>query len=519
MDQRTFRGDDGMSDLEYGEHYAVYVTPDKGVKFITNNVSIDTIDELRKGNYTVTELAAKLDVPVTTMQSNLTKLLRLGMVASQKDPEDHRKIRYVKQTYCLFRDGVLEDWMMQYKDYVAERIILQDDPWKAAIAMIVIVLLENGVDVRPLLFEFGNSMAYVFRNVARGMGVDEILDLAFSVFNIKDGTEYTMDAGDMFILTVRTTGDEPVFKVMYFMNAIIGFLFAALPWVQGYYYSNAIKVTMSEDRTQVLVTAPKKDGEVTLTHLPFLWDRTREFYKLSSPINVVRTDKGTLIIGNETMVSILERLNMGTRTAEELSNELDMPSVTVSSALRKLKAEGVVATDGKQRGARFSLAGKILISMTSSSHGFSDDMMWTKGVLIRALRSESQDISDLAYWYTYISWKMVGLDYEHIIRTNGIYIADKILDMNPGITADEFVRMACRCRVRDTVKAEPVTLIPLKVRVTCVVVPGYPSYAEVSRNYFWEILNEGLRRLTGTDYPIDMELVTVTRDGEELPLD
>lgn len=502
-----------MSDLEYGEHYAVYLTPEKGVRFITNSVTIDTIDELRRGNYGVTDLSMKLNVPVTTMQSNLTKLLRMGMVTTEKDPDDGRKVMYVKHCYCIFRDGQMDEWMPEYKDYVAERIILQDNAWQAAIAMIVIVLLEKGVDTRPVLFEFGNSLAYMYRNVVRGKTPDEILDLVFTIFNIKEGVEYSMDATDEFLLGIKSTDGDSIYKVMCFMNAIVGFLFASLPWSQGFYYSNKLTTTVSDDRRQVLVTAKKKEGKVVVTHLPFIWDRTREFYKMRSPITIVRVPKGTIILGNKTMVSIVDILGKGEMTSEEISLQLDIPAVTVSTAIRKLKAEGIVSTDGRQRGARFRLDGQILVSMTDIPDSLDNDIRWTRRVMIQSLNSDTGDIGDLAYWYNYVSWKLLGLDYEHIIRSNGRYIADKIIKMYPGITADEFVRKACKCRVRETLKAEPVTFIPLRVRVTCIVEPGYPSYPELTRNYFWEILSEGLRKITGSEHPVEMELVTVAADS------
>lgn len=505
-----------MSDLEYGEHYAVYLTPKKGVKFITNPVSIDTIDELRSGNYGVTELASRLGVSVTTMQSNLTKLQHMGLVIAEKDSADRRKVRYIKYCYCIFRDGKPDDWMLECKDFMAQRIIIQDNAWQAAIGMIVLVLLENGVDTRPVLFEFGNSLAYMYRNVARGMSPDEILDLAFSIFNISEGIEHSMDASDEFLLGIRTTNGEPIYKTVYFINTIVGFLFAALPWLQGFYYSNNISVTVSEDRTQMLVTAKKKEGRVEVTHLPFIWERTRDFYRLSTPLNIVRVEKGTLILGNKTMVAIVGSLSKGEKTSDEISQEADIPVVTINSAMRKLKAEGVVAADGKQRGAKYRLVGEVLITMEDVSDGLENDTQWTRGAMMQVLRSETSDISELAYWYNYVSWKFVGLDYEHIIRGNGRYIANKILEMYPGITADEFVRIACKCSVRRTVKAEPITLIPLKIRVTCAVESGYPDYLEISRNYFWEILSEGLRRLTGIDYPFEMELVTVPNEVPEI---
>lgn len=493
-----------MSDAEYGDHYAVYMTPDKGVKFLTNSLGIDTINLLCTRDDGVTSLATIMNVPVTTMQSNLTRLQRMGLVGMEKDPDDKRKVKYHNLSYCLFRDGKPEPWMSEFKEFSARQIILGNNPWNSAIAMIVIVMLENGIDTRPVLFELGNSVAALHKGEFIGLDEKGILDLAIKVFGISDDFSFDMDLGDEFVLKIRSNGG-PIYRIMYIVNAIIGFLFAALPYAQGFFYTGRTSMLLSDDRSEVSIRAKKKEGVVHLKHLPPMWRRTPEFYRIDNPLIVVRSGDRSMMIGNPTMVSIIDALSMGARSIDSVSESLGMSATTVNAAMKKLMAIGLVETDGKARGAKYSFNGSILISLENQTRDYSG---WLSEVMSTYL-SRVTNISDFAYWYTSASWSLSGLDYEPVIRDNGRYIARKILRMFPDITADEFIRKACRCSVRETVRASVVTYIPVKIKVECIDDPRYPQYPELSRNFFWEIVHEGLRKMTGEELYVDVELVMV----------
>ncbi|MFA6951850.1 MAG: winged helix-turn-helix domain-containing protein [Candidatus Methanomethylophilaceae archaeon] len=62
-----------MADIEYNDTYVICGT-DKGVRFLTNPVSITIMDLLDSSKLTVSEIADKLGLSKSSIQSNMMKL-------------------------------------------------------------------------------------------------------------------------------------------------------------------------------------------------------------------------------------------------------------------------------------------------------------------------------------------------------------------------------------------------------------------------------------------------------------
>ena len=72
-----------MADVGYSSEYEVYLTYRNGMQIVTNELSLQILRELRRREVSPSEMAAALGLPKSTIQGNIGKLLRTGIIASE----------------------------------------------------------------------------------------------------------------------------------------------------------------------------------------------------------------------------------------------------------------------------------------------------------------------------------------------------------------------------------------------------------------------------------------------------
>ena len=79
-----------MTDAGYSSEYEVYLTHRNGVQIVTNELSLHLLDEMRARSISPSETAAIMHLPKSTIQGNLGKLQRMGIIAQDVCEDDAR---------------------------------------------------------------------------------------------------------------------------------------------------------------------------------------------------------------------------------------------------------------------------------------------------------------------------------------------------------------------------------------------------------------------------------------------
>lgn len=99
-----------MTDAGYSSEYEVHLTHRNGVQIVTNELSLHLLDEMRARSISLSETAAIMNLPKSTIQGNLGKLQRMGVIVQDVCEDDARSAVYRIVGRLLFRSRTESDW-------------------------------------------------------------------------------------------------------------------------------------------------------------------------------------------------------------------------------------------------------------------------------------------------------------------------------------------------------------------------------------------------------------------------
>lgn len=112
-----------MTDAGYSSEYEVYLTHRNGVQIVTNELSLHLLDEMRARSISPSETAAIMHLPKSTIQGNLGKLQRMGVIAQDVCEDDARSAVYRIVGRLLFRSRTESDWQRYARAASVTRIM------------------------------------------------------------------------------------------------------------------------------------------------------------------------------------------------------------------------------------------------------------------------------------------------------------------------------------------------------------------------------------------------------------
>ena len=92
-----------------------------------------------------------------------------------------------------------------------------------------------------------------------------------------------------------------------------------------------------------------------------------------------------------------------------------------------------------------------------------------------------------------------GIRYDSILRGVGRDVALEVVKQNPGMTAMEFLALAPRLYKGGQEHTRLKSYVPLEFEIE--LEPGNVDF-DLETSYFQSLIKEGLRVLTGVDYPV-----------------
>lgn len=493
-----------MAESEYGDRFELFLTPDMGMKHVTNATSIEIVGLVRRGECTVTDVAERLRIPKSSAQASLAKLVRMGILGSAQSETDGRKVVYYIRAYTFLRSsGRMEPWMAESRRAAMRNILSGRDTYNSAIVQFTVTAMELGVDTSPFLFEIGNAMAYYMKDGLKDLDDDSLLARLREIFDVADDVEMRVSAGNAF--TMEMSSDRNIaFEAFMLMNTMSGLLFAVYPLRTGVFYSGQSELEVSRDGCSARLRACRVDGAIRERHLMPLADRSPGYYRMDDPMMILRVGERTILFGNGTMVSIISELRSGDSTIPIIASKLGLPPVTVSSSMGRLASLGAVEQVGREgRTITYRLAGTVIVDRSASVDTVYPDLYRA----IDHLRTRELSNTETLYAIFALSCTMAGMEYGAILSAVGRTMGEFILEENPGISAEGFVRAACGAMVRKSARAEVDSMIPLSVTVH---IPGdemNPVYRGHTVIYLSSVLKTGIAAITGMDYPVSVQVV------------
>ncbi len=484
-----------MSDIGYSSEYEVYLTEDNGVQIVTNDLSLQILKQMRFREVSPTEIAAALNISKSTVQGNIGKLLRTGIVSQEVRVGDARSAVFRVKAALLFCSDTDVEWQLYARSASIDRIMSNGlCTSREDLSLYGVSLTESGLNIVQGLFNVGEALT-------KGEGGREwwekmlgLIDEQCAPYGITATVECNKGLNLKFVSKEDDISDLPLIVV-----PLIGGIVANAKSSIGFNLAHDLSLKVSDKGRTVEMHVPAFIGQ------DFDYESTKRVvksFKAEEPFAIYSINGKATLFTNPTMMGILDNLTNADYSLNDLEEVMNIPKPTIYASLMKLNSMGAVALDPDSGVPKkyTLLADPILYTEEKKEYG--------RGMLddiVARYKSGSLD-----YYSAVISFSMeaiacMGVHFDKMFIRSGRNAASTVLEKRPEIEPQELVDLACTM-VSLPDKAEVITYLPIRVRVTLAEDTLWETWPG---DFVMGFIMEGLRRLLGDGYKIQVETYRV----------
>lgn len=485
-----------MADIEYSSEYSVYMTT-KGIRFLTNKISIKIMGLLTVSERTVTEIADLLDLSKSSIQSNMMKLARWDLVVSSVDPNDKRRVIYAISSMLLFKSVTPGDTIEMETEGLIRQIIARDENYFRNIILLAgIMPYRLGSTILPLMARVSGMIAEHLMPKMDKLPESEQMALIESLAIKMGFPKIHIMLGEKKAVRIESQG-FPNIEVRVLRGLFAGFFNRYLYSKYGFWYYQDKFYTDADG--SFVIEFSKYNGDDAhlnkiLTEVPN--NRKRNDWDFS----LLSKDNESILFGNETQIKILTLLQGQKKSLKDISDELGIPPVTVHMNISKLMEVGVVTADNNTRSKYvfYTLDAKPLAVPTEKENNTFDTLVHYLG----------KNIEDPTKFFEIMSLFVVGIFRDaginvwYMLEEAGSDIATVYVKDHPGVTAQEFLDFVCKLSEGTSSPIAIDTYIPLCFKSKVTNGNSNPRYMSP---LFKGIVENGLRTITGDQYRVSFK--------------
>lgn len=484
--------DPPMSDVGYSSDYEVYLTQHNGIQIVTNELSLQLLREMRHREISPTEMATMLNLSKSTIQGNIAKLLRSGIVESQVRIDDARSAVYHIEAMLLFSSYTGEDWQLYARAASVKRIMRNGRcTAREDLSLYCVSLMESGFNISQGLFNVGVALT---RGTSDSSWWDSILGGISSQCE-KDDIEVDLDTSDALTLTFTSKGED-ISDIPLILVPMLGALRAHSKVLIGHNLSHDIRLSVDDKGHSVRLRVDPFEGqdyEADYDSNPY------DSFSIDEPFAVYSVNGRAMLFTNPTMMSLLEALSDHDQSLNELERTMRIPKATIYASVSKLITLGAVEIDENSgTPKKYTLLAEPILYITDPE---------PEGVSkLNRIVADFQ-AGRLDYYSAVISYALgaidcMGIHFDKMFMRAGKNTALTVLSLSD-IEPQAFVDLACNM-VSGPDRADVITYLPIKILLF------------LSKDTLWEawpadfvmgFLNEGLHQLLGFDYPVTIETI------------
>lgn len=445
-----------------------YLT-EEGIVSVTDSTKMSILGELANSDKTLADLSRILNIPLSTLFSNLSKMVDRGLVISYGSSDDNRKILYTLTAMKLIEsvepdpsfEGLLTD--------VLGRAV--SDPgsfYRSIITFVNFYTSKIGLNMGPIMEKAGGTLATVMKEDLRSDKVEELIPKlrAYAIkAHLPDITVFTFVPLTIIMQLDYGTTSKPdnIFKLT------MGFVMQALSDHTGLSYriSNA-EVFGSDNSKFKFVLEPESAMDEKFPKIvmgddmiPVKFDDATEYFELYT------TDRGIVYNSNTTQISILDRLRISPYTLSELSRDLTISQSTVFSNLNKMLDSGLIVVSENQIDNRKVLYKTTSVRILTQKTPVEGAEKKAYAAMVRATENPETFFRCLFEFLSY-GCDVIGVDPSDSARLVGSEYAKAVKEKNPDCKIEEIMDKICKNS--DIIGAESVNLvtyIPMTIMASC----------------------------------------------------
>lgn len=479
-----------MADIEYSDHYAIFVT-EGGIRYLTNPVSIRIMEMLQHSLMTSSDIALELGLSKSSIQSNMMKLSRMQLVDSYQDNDDKRRIIYYPVSFkCIESVDVKPEVLRMEKD-ILDKIVTNKKGHDSALLMLTSIMpLSVGISVDPLLERCGRLSAhYILKSMGK-IDDDSFIEYMKNIYKEASFPPVEIELHGNILVAKLHHNDNILIESLISTRLIIGSLCQSMMERTGNLYRME---SIFDDGTTVMTFKPY---EICFKNRRY--DIASEDTRDDNPYAIYFIGDRSVLFGNMTQIRILDALMDEKKSLKQLSEDLEIPPVTVHMNIAKLMEIGAISSDNDTRSKYvyyYINALPMLVPIESE-----------KGCILpieQMFSSLAEDPSNYyrcAFRYVTCALRITGIDGTGLMYRAGSNFAKALITHDPDIESEAFISKICSIDLSYKIDAKVISHIPLKISVNRGDL-GNTEYRHVL-SFYEGMIRSGLKELTGTDYKV-----------------
>jgi len=490
-----------MAEVGYSSEYEVYLTEKNGVQIVINSLSLSILKIMRSREVSPSDIAITLDVPKSTIQGNISKLLHMGIVTQETRVGDARSVVYHIGAMLLFCSDTDVDWQFSARAASVARIINNGRcTSREDLSLYAASLTESGLNITQGLFNVGAALT---RNINDPAWINRML--SNMVNQCKPyGIQTSMDTNDGLNLVFRSENKD-ISDIPMIVVPMLGAIVSNANRLIGYNLSHEVSLKVTEGGHRVDIHVAMYEGQeydssmhISLNNIP---------PRIDEPFSIYSVHGKAVLFQNPTMMSVLDCLCSSDYSLNELENVTNLSKATIYAAITKLVSMGAVDTL-KEQGTvmKYHLSADPILFLTDANL---DGIKKLKDISYNFQKGYI-DYYSAVISFAMISIECLGIHFDKMFVRAGRNTAVSVLEINPSIQPQEIVDLACNMvSVPDYAHVE--TYIPIRLRITLSQSTLWESWPS---DFVLGFISEGLTHLVGKGYKT---IVEVRREGEDSP--
>jgi hypothetical protein len=226
------------------------------------------------------------------------------------------------------------------------------------------------------------------------------------------------------------------------------------------------------------------------------YDIASEDTREDNPYAIYFVKDRSILFGNITQMRILNALMSEKKSLKQLSEDLEIPPVTVHMNIAKLMEIGAISSDNDTRSkyVYYYINALPMLVPIESEKG----CVLLIEEMFSSLAEHPSNYYRCAFRYVTCALRMTGIDGTGLMYRTGSNFAKALISHEPDIEPETFISKVCGIDISYGIDAKVISHIPLKISVDRRDL-GNTEYRHVL-SFYEGLVRSGLKELTGTDY-------------------
>lgn len=170
-------------DFSLGKRYELH-SSDKGLVLITSEIRMDILKELSSAKLTLADLSRNLGVSQSTLATNLSKMTDDGIITSEPDQIDSRKVYYALNSSPVFSSKEPDPEALEMAHKVLEDASLNPKNFYRDMMLNLSLKTQgNGIDLGPMFEHSGYDLGVTLYNNIESVTIEDLIINIKKYFN------------------------------------------------------------------------------------------------------------------------------------------------------------------------------------------------------------------------------------------------------------------------------------------------------------------------------------------------